>query len=94
MKILEDGTIRIEYKNYDTGEYLYKDISKEFLRNQRDNKNLMFYVKNDVIDKEFKNGFTDVARCKFLRGLKTCAVDVTQYGDIDNFCTLSMKLED
>lgn len=92
MKILEDGTIRIEYKNYDTGEYLYKDISKEFLRNQRDNKNLMFYVKNDIIDKEFKNGFTDVARCKFLRSLKTCAIDITQYGDREYFWSIPMEL--
>ena len=31
MKILEDGTIRIEYEDKDNGIYLYKDITKEMI---------------------------------------------------------------
>lgn len=80
MKILEDGSIRIEYKNYDTKTYLYKDITPEFVKKQKETGNILFTVKNNI-NEELLNGFNDIAECSFLDDMDICVVQITEYDE-------------
>ena len=78
MKILEDGSIRIEYKNYDNKTYLYKDITPEFVKKQKETGITLFTVKNDI-NEELLNGFNDIAECSFLDNTDICVIQITEY---------------
>ena len=80
MKILEDGSIRIEYKNNENKTYLYKDITPEFVKKQKENKNMTFTVKNNI-NEDLLNGFNDIAECSFLDNTDICMVQITEYDD-------------
>ena len=80
MKILEDGSIRIEYKNYDNKTYLYKDITPEFVKKQKETGIILFTVKNDI-NEELLNGFNDIAECSFFDNANICVIQITEYDE-------------
>lgn len=79
MILLENNNgVRIEYRDFDNEIYLYKDITKDFMKSlKKKNRDIDIQIDNLPKDNKTNNLFNEVAHCH--KSNNSCLVYIRKY---------------